>query len=145
MIKRLRKRHLQIWSALLMLIPTGIATAWLSVKRPVYNDVLQPASQQALPNILQSVEEENYTVRLRSNATLAEQLEWVNRNVLTLPSAVIYKTVPGHKGIESADLIGRIESRGSYYFPLKPDSGNVRPQFIVYDFIHEEVIDSVKF
>src|SRR5215468_5856024 len=47
----LRKRHFQIWLALGVLIPAGIATSWLSVKQPAHNSVLQPVSEEALPNI----------------------------------------------------------------------------------------------
>ena len=145
MIRPLRKRHLQIWSALLLLIPTGIITAWLSIKKPVYNNVLQPASEQALPKIILSVEKENYLVRLRSNDSGARQLEWINKDVLSVPSAVIYKTAAAHKAIESAELIGRIEAKGTYYFPLQKDPINEKPKFFLYDFIHEKIIDSVKF
>src|SRR6266404_7983903 len=153
MIRPLRKRHLQIWSALLVLIPTGIVTAWLSVKKPAHNAVLQPVSVRALPRIILSEEKENYTIRLRSNDSLAEQLEWINKNVLTVPSAVIYRASPNlSEGgayakffAERAELIGRIEARGTYYFPLKKDSLNLHSQFILYDFIHERIIDSIKF
>ena len=144
MIRPLRKRHLQIWSALLLLIPAGIITAWLSIKKPVYN-ISQPTSEQALPKITLSVEKENYLVRLRSNDSGAWQLEWINKDVLAVPSAVIYKTAAVHKGIESAELIGRIEAKGTYYFPLQKDPINEKPKFFLYDFIHEKIIDSVKF
>src|SRR5262245_58708117 len=108
MIKPLRKRHLQIWSTLLVLIPAGIIVGLLSVKKISFNNTLQPDSEQALPNIIFSAEKENFTVRLGSNESGAQQLEWINKNVLTVPSAVIYKSTPGKKGIESAELIGRI-------------------------------------
>ena len=152
MIRPLRKRHLQIWSILLVLIPTWIITAWLAVKKPAHQAVLQPALEQALPKVVLSVEKENYTVRLRNNESGAQQLEWINKDVLTVPSAVIYKAVPnlsqrahGKFSPEHAELIGRIEARGTYYFSLKEDSSNLHSQFILYDFIHEKIIDSVKF
>lgn len=145
MIRPLRKRHLQIWSALCVLIPVGIVTAWLSVKMPVHNGLLQPAAIQALPNIVSSVDKEDYTARLRSSDTLPEQLEWINKSILTVPSAIIYETVAGGAEIKSADLIGRIEAEGKYYFPLQRNSINDKPKFILYDFIHEEIIDSINF
>lgn len=145
MIRPLRRRHLQVWSALCVLIPAGIVTAWLSVKMPVHNGVLQPVATQALPNIVSSVDKEEYTARLRSSDTLPEQLEWINKSILTVPSAVIYETVAGGAGIKSADLIGRIEAKGNYYFPLQINSINEKPKFILYDCIHEEIIDSINF
>jgi hypothetical protein len=143
MIKPLRKRHLQTWSALLLLIPAGIFTAWLSVKEPVHHDVLQPSSGQGLPNMISSVEKEDYTVRLRSNDTRSEQIEWVNKKILTIPSAVIYEVV-WRNAVQSRELIGRIEAVGNYFFPLR-DSNNERPKLILYDFIHEQTIDSINF
>lgn len=144
MIKPLRRRHLQIWSAFLVLIPSGIVAAWLSVKRPVQGSLLQPTAAEILPNIISSSENSTYTVRLRSNDSLAEQLEWINKNVLSVPSAVIYQSSAGHGGIEGAQLIGRIEARGNYYFPLRRQSIREKRTFIVYDFIHEKIIDSIK-
>jgi len=145
MIKPLRKRHLQIWSVLLVLIPAGIVTAGLSVKKPVYNGTLQPPPAQAFSRIMNSVKKKNYTVRLRGDESGARQLEWINEEPLTVPSALIYKTRQGHHGIESADLLGRIEAKGTYYFPLNADSSNMELQFVLYDFIHEKIIDSIKF
>lgn len=145
MIKPLRKRHLQIWSALLVLIPTGIIVGWVSVKKIAPENTLQPASEQALPNIILSAEKENFTVRLRSNESGTQQLEWINKNALTVPSAVIYKTAQGKKGIESAELIGRIEAKGTYYFPVRKDSTNGKPKLILYDFIHGQIVDSINF
>lgn len=144
MIRPLRKKHLQIWSALLVLIPVGVITAWLSVQQPAHDIVLQPESAQALPHIISSAETKDYIVRLRSNDTLAEQLEWINKDVLTIPSAVIYEAAARQRGIDSADLIGRIEARGNYYFSLR-HSIDQRPTFILYDFIHKKIIDSILF
>jgi len=145
MIRPLRKKHFQIWSALSVLIPVGIVTAWLSVKHPVHNAVLQPATAEALPNIISTVDRKEYTVRLRSRSSVPEQLEWINKTILTVPSAVIYETEVGSTDINSADLIGRIEAKGDYYFPLKTNSIYAKPRFILYDFIHEEIIDSINF
>ena len=143
MIRPLRQRHFQIWSALSVLIPAGIITAWLSVKQPVHSAVLQPVTAEALPNIISSVDKRDYTVRLRSRSSIPEQLEWINKATLTVPSAVIYETVAGGAEIKSADLIGRIEAKGDYYFPLKTNSIYAKSKFILYDFIHEGIIDSI--
>src|SRR5215510_15021214 len=91
MIRLLRKRHFQIWLALGVLIPAGIVTAWLSVNQPAHNSVLQPVSEEALPNIISSVETASYKILLRSNDSTTEQLEWINKQILAVPSAVIYK------------------------------------------------------
>jgi hypothetical protein len=145
MIRQLRKKHFQAWSVLAVLITAGIITAWLSVKQPVHDTVLQPETSKAFPNIISSVERKDYTVRLRSTGSHPQQLEWINKTILTIPSAIIYETAPGSSHIESADLIGRIEAKGSYCFPLKTESICSRPKFILYDFIHEQIVDSINF
>jgi hypothetical protein len=148
MIKPLRKRHLQVWSALLLLIPLGIISALLVRPSPVKDDLLQPGSTEALPVVIKTIEKENYTVTLRSDDQTATQLEWINKSVLTFPTAVIYKTSLNRTfksfNPENAELIGRIEARGTYHFPLKPDSTN-NNYFILYDFIHQQIIDSINF
>ena len=159
MIKPLRKRHLQVWSALLVLIPLGIVSALLVRPKPVKTVLLQPLSAEALPVILKTIDRENYTVSLRGNDQTATQLEWINKSVLTFPTAVIYKastpkesfrTNPFHGGAsesfnpEKAELIGRIEARGTYRFALKPDPTN-NYYLVLYDFIHQQKIDSIEF
>ena len=145
MIKPLRKRHLQIWSVLAVLIPVGIVSAILTVPKPVANSLLQPANAEPLPFVIRAQEKQNYTVRLRgNNSHTATQLEWINKSVLTFPTAVIYKVPIDKNNIDGAGLVGRIEARGTYHFALKPDSAN-NYYFILYDFIHQQKIDSIKF
>lgn len=153
MIKPLRKKHLQIWTALAILLPTGIIVAWLSVPQQSKDRLLQPASAEALPNILASADKENYTVRIRSNSDTSElQLEWINKNILTYPTATIYRTQNNMKDdIDNSALIGRIEARGTYHFPLAKGKAQIQiftPEgfhFFIYDFIHHKVIDSITF
>src|SRR4051812_31372407 len=92
MIKPLRKRHLQIWRALLVLLPLVIIFGRLAVPVHAKNELLQPASSAALPLVLKTKENDDYLINLRSSKdTSALQLEWINKTTLTVPSAVIYK------------------------------------------------------
>jgi hypothetical protein len=143
MIRPLRKRHLQIWSALAVLIPVSIVSAILVRPKDIASGLLQPTSVEALPLVIKTIERENYVVRLRGNDQAPTQLEWINKNVLTFPTAVIYKS-HGTFSPTHDDLIGRIEARGTYRFGLKPDTGN-EYHFILYDFIHQQKIDSINF
>ena len=129
---------------MLILIPLGIIAATLVIPKQHKNATLQPAPSLALPIIIKTVERENYTINLRTNSSTASQLEWINKKVLTFPTAVIYKTVRGKNDINNADLIGRIEARGTYHFNFKSDSTN-NYHFILYDFIHQQIIDSINF
>jgi len=143
MIRPLRKRHLQIWSVLAVLIPVSIVCAVIARPKPGDSVLLQPADAASLPVIIKTVEKENFVVRLRGNNEIPGQLEWINKNTLTFPTALIYKTY-GAFSPEHADLIGRIEARGTYRFALKADQGR-EYHFVLYDFIHQQKIDSINF
>ena len=75
MIKPLRKRHVQIWTGIAILLPVGMICAWLVVPKPVKDHLWQPASTVALPVIIKSVTKENYSVNLRTNKTVP-QFSW---------------------------------------------------------------------
>lgn len=152
MIKQLRKRHLQIWTVIAVLLPVGIAAAWLSIPEEAKDMLLQPAPVQVLPNVLASAEKENYTVRIRSNGDTSQlQLEWINKKTLTYPTATIYATTDTSNEVENGLLIGRIEARGAYYFYLtngKDQTQIFNPQnghLLLYDFIHKQIIDTINF
>jgi hypothetical protein len=152
MIKALRKRHLQIWTLWSVLIPLGILSAVLV--RPAFpkDKLLQPAAIAALPIILKSLDKENYTINIRSNSDTSQlQLEWINKKILTYPTATIYQEASLSLPINreafkpgDSELIGRVEARGTYYFNLKKNSDD-QYYFIVYDFIHQQIIDSITF
>lgn len=143
MIKPLRKRHLQTWSLLALLLPAGILASVLVRPRPAAGYLLQPANEEILPVVIREIKKEDYCVRLRGHTmNTPQQLEWINTTVLRHPTALIYQTEPGNIEISNAKLIGRIEARGSYRFRLTADSKR-NYHFILYDFIKEELIDSV--
>jgi hypothetical protein len=148
MIKPLRKRHVQIWYTLAVFIPVGIISAWLVVPAPVRERLLNPAPSHAFPLLIKSISKDAYTVSLRRmEDSSALQLEWINHSALTAPSAIIYEIYPlkGINGVEGAALIGRIDARGTYHFPLEKDSSNIHASFILYDIIHHQVTDRINF
>ena len=144
MIKQLRKRHFQIWSIMLVLIPLGIIAATWVIPKQTKNALLQPPGSAALPVIISTVDKKDYTINLRGNSTVPSQIEWINKTVLTVPTAVIYKIISGKNDISGADLVGRIEARGTYHFNLKNDLAS-EYHLVLYDFIHNQIIDSINF
>jgi hypothetical protein len=159
MIKSLRKRHLQIWTLWALLLPIGIITAWLAVPKPVIDKLLQPGASAALPVLLKSIDKKSYTVNLKTNEDKSQyQLEWINKEVSTASSSLIYKASPNpasplpspkerekeEGALEEAELVGRIDARGIYHFALSKDSTN-NYNFILYDIIKKQIIDSLKF
>jgi hypothetical protein len=145
MIKSLRKKHLQIWTLWSVLIPVGIISAVLVRPEFPKDKLLQPATTLALPIVVKSVDKGNYTINIRSNGDGSLlQLEWINKKTLTYPTATIYEDTANASNISRAELIGRIEARGTYNFDLEKSAGN-NYHFIVYDFIHQQIIDTINF
>lgn len=140
MIKPLRKRHLQIWMMFAFLIPAGIISGYMAVSKQESNKLLQEDNTVALPLIVVKKEAVNYSVYLRSSADKKNyQLQWINKKTSAQPSSLIYKLNNSEK-----ELIGRVGSTGTYFFPVKTDSTG-HYGFIVYDIIHQQITDSIKF
>ena len=168
MIKPLRKRHLQIWTALAVLLPAGIILSWLVIPNPVPVKILSPVTIDLLPVIKYKKDNEQYCINIRTNKENNKwQLEWKNKLALKVPSAVIYNAshelhsqpsppIGGSAASEggvsrsfipgNSQLVGRIEARGDYVFALPDDSSsNAQLTFVLYDFIHEKVIEFINF
>lgn len=147
MIKNLRKRHLQVWVLLALLLPAGIIASWLAIPNQQPVKIIKTAEIQLLPLIVHTAGTDNFQVNIRSsNDRSVWQLEWINKTVLTAPSAVIYKINARAFNPATAELVGRIETKGRYIFPLKPDTTGWRQaKLVLYDFIHEQKMDSINF
>jgi hypothetical protein len=123
-------------------------SSWLVVPKAVTDRILHPGLSHELPVLIKTISKDDYSVSLRRQEDWsAVQLEWNNHLALTVPSAIIYQThlEKGTDSLEGAGLIGRIDSRGIYYFPLKNDSVNIHFHFMLYDIIHHQVIDRINF
>src|SRR5882672_2992665 len=104
MIKPLRKRHLQIWTLLAVLIPAGIISAYLVVPKEAFDKLLQEDKTAALPVEIKKMEQKNYSSYLRSSADRKNyQLQVDIINESTAPSSLIYQITKGEK-----ELIGRV-------------------------------------
>lgn len=146
MTKSLRKRHRQVWSALLVALPIGIIFSWLAIPNQSPVKLLQSTNIEALPIVLKTEELPAYTINLRSDELRRQwQLEWINKLVLRVPTAVIYQVSDTSNDISKARLIGRIETSGTYLFPLTALDSLKAPRFILYDFIHQQIIDHINF
>lgn len=138
MIKPLRKKHLQIWMLFAVLIPIGIISGYMAVPKQESNKLLQADKTVALPVIVVKKETSDYSVYLRSSSDKKNyQLQWVNKKASAEPSSLVYKLSGSEK-----ELIGRVESTGTYFFPLKEDSTG-QYNFLLYDIIHRQTTDSI--
>jgi hypothetical protein len=146
MTKFLRKRHRQVWCALLVTLPIGIIFSWLAIPNQSPVKLLQSNNIGALPIVLKTEELPAFTINLRSDELHQQwQLEWINKLVLRVPTAVIYQVSDTSTDISKARLIGRIETSGTYLFPLIGIDSLKAPRFILYDFIHQQIIDHINF
>lgn len=144
MIKSLRKRHLQIWSTLMVLLPAGIISARLATPKAATNTLLQPATAAAYPFIIKTAQNKNYTVNIRKDKDSSYQLEWINKQILSVPTCTIYSVPEGSGDTKNGQLIGRIEAMVTYHFILPADASSIR-ELLLYDFIHGQVIDRIHF
>jgi hypothetical protein len=139
MIKPHRKRHLQVWLLLAVLIPAGIISAYMVVPKPVNDKLLQEDRTEPLPVIINKFEGKDFRLFLRSSPDRKNyQLQWSSLKESAQPSLLIYKEVNGEK-----ELIGRIGSAGNYFFPLKEDpAGGYK--LILYDIIQQKTTAVIK-
>lgn len=153
MIKPLRKTHRQIWLAWAFILPVAIIISWLVIPSPETIKLLQSNSEKMLPLARYSGETDDFRAVIRSNEEESKwQLTWYNKKVLAVPSAVIYlislqESIDSLEGIIPGDamLVGRIETKRAYNFSLS-GGASIKDgwQFVLYDFIHNKVIDTIK-
>lgn len=144
MVKSLRKRHLQIWSMLLVLLPAGIISAKLATRKAPAQTLLQPAPGTSFPVIVHRAETPAYTATIRKASDSLFQLEWINKRPLTVPTCNVYGLPAASIQINNAELIGRIEAMGTYRFVLNHGIDHIH-HLVLYDFIHGKAVDSVFF
>ena len=141
MIKSLRKRHLQVWTALTILLPAGIIAGAVVVPKYQRDHLLQPATTKALPVAIKTSETANYSMTLRTDeGNTALQIEWTNKKELAVPTSLIYQVSKEEEDLKDALLIGRIAEKGTYRFAIKKEAPDTSYHFIVYDIIHHKNI-----
>lgn len=145
MIKPLRQAHRRVWFILALLLPTGIIISWLAIPNTEPVKLLQSEAPVILPIIESAADRPAFRIQIRTDEQKRErQLVWINKLELTVPSAVIYQSPDTSFEIQHAKLIGRIEARGDYVFKLDTSFKSANSYFILYDFIHQQVIDQIK-
>ena len=156
MIKSLRKRHLQIWALWAVLLPVGIIVAWMTIPKKVTQELLPSKNQiinivdsipqQVLSIQLHSViEKEGYKIAISLDSLIGYFIIVTNKKELTSPSLLLYEVIDHTTtNIDKQDLLGRIDGKGSYSFPIKLDSLNTY-SFVLYDIIKKQVIDSITY
>lgn len=148
MIRHLRSGHFQIWILLAFLLPLALILAVTGIPGQVYDNLIQPGNVTPLPNIIGTIDKPGYIVHLRtSDKHELLQLEWISKEPITLPSALIYQGEDiDSMGISGqSNLVGRIDARGNYHFALSPGKVTEHLHFLIYDIIHHRVVDRFNF
>jgi len=140
---KLRKRHRQIWGLLIFALPVLIFLSRLAI--PIYpiSKTEESSSNYFLPVLLKKYEKNNYTLIVKTDTQhTVQSFEWINKQPLQSPTALLYLT-NATKEFSTSDalLVGRIEARGRHHFLVEK---NHYSQLVVYDFIHNKVIDTIK-
>lgn len=147
MVKNLRKRHLQIWIAWAFVFPVAIVISFSSITKQDEQPLLQPTTGTTLPALIKQWDKENYRIALKTDSTnRIYQIEWVNKTTLAYPTATVYLGNASNFTIGQSVLIGRIEARGVYYFPLDTNFNQYQSsarQLVLYDYIHQQIIDTL--
>lgn len=142
MNKQLRKRHRISWALIGIFLPVMLLVSWLFIPQLEPVKAITIDLPEAFPVIIKKTERSAYSVQLRKNNAGELQLEWRNELPLKVPTAVIYQLREGN----NKQLIGRIETRGTYRFTIQTDSSsNNTYRFQLYDFIHQQIIDTLNF
>lgn len=142
MNKQLRKRHRISWVLIGIFLPVMLLISWLLIPQLEPVKAIAIDLPEAFPISIKKIERPAYTVQLRKNNAGELQLEWRNELPLKVPTAVIYQLKEGN----DKQLIGRIETRGTYRFTIQIDSSsNNIHRFQLYDFIHQQIIDTLNF
>lgn len=129
-----------------LLLPLSIVFAWLVIPDQPPVKLLEQVNTTSLPVVIASKKTIAYEINLRTKADSAEwQLEWKNKIPLTIPSAAIYHITNPVSEITKNKLIGRIEARGSYFFPIKINGNSKGTSIVLYDFIHNKIIETIHF
>lgn len=163
MIRPLRKRHLQIWVLLAVMIPVGIIVAWMAVPKKVTQELLQKAASASAYHPIASVEKENYKINiLVPNFVTTKKpvgweydlnLEFISKNESPTDSLLLYKVIDASdNNIDKQELLGRIQGGNTQHFRLKffdlrvtDNKFDYRDKFFLYDIIKMQVTDSINF
>lgn len=154
MIKKLRKRHLQIWLLSAILLPAGIIVAWMAVPKKVTQDLdwainsipQLPGQTLSVNTTIDSVENQNYKINIRGDSSEALLLlEIEAKEDIVTPSLLLYQVIDSTTNdIDKQELIGRIQGDRPHYFSFKLNY-NSHNKFILYDIIKKQTIDSLIF
>jgi len=172
MIKQLRKRHLQIWIVLAVLIPVGIIVAWMAVPKMVTQELLQGEVVRTNDDTIAFIDKGNYAINILLDWSKANKipllqplyyekdkpeyipyymdslknefrLEFINKKELTVPSLLLYEVIDSTvNDLDKQELLGRIGGKGSQYFSLELPS-NLLPGH--HQFAYEDKFYKAKF
>jgi hypothetical protein len=140
MIRSLRKKHHHVWMLLIFLLPVAIVIAVAS-RRTLPSENALAENHVLLPLLLNEAKWRGNTIQLRrGDNELERQIAWLNKEPLTFPIVAVYMAWWEGASPESAEFLGRVETRGLYTFPVA-----TRDQYhlIVYDPVRQRILHRI--
>jgi hypothetical protein len=141
MIHSLRKRHYLIWQIWAVLLPLFFTVAYFT--RPNFSSQKLTLDNlpQALPIIVQELDNQDFKINLRTDEQKNYQLEIYIKNSFKSVAPMVYLKKNNQAQISTANQVGGINGRGLYRFPLAH-----KPQGIFfYALVHDKVLAEVDF
>jgi len=139
-----RKRHIQSWILLALLLPLGMGSAWyVRPRQPIQQELLSIPVE--LPLLVRAYRGAGTEIRiLKDSVGAALQLEWTTTKVPDFPVLLIFDNRHHTQGAMGR-YIGRVEGPRTYRYPLPEDTDTERFDFSLYDPLHKRVIEQFKF
>lgn len=148
MVPELRKRHRWMWLILTILLPMGFITAYSlipQIPEPISKNL--PALKPSPLSKIQSIHQiPQFDVSLREDNNMGlKQIEVVVKTPSNRPSTHLYLSDKSSKGIERAQFLGVLGSKGIYRFNLNPAMTYQNALVVLfYDKIADEIFEEVQ-
>lgn len=140
MIRSLRKRHLNLWVLISVLLAIGIfASVWVIPQMP-FEDAISAPLAPAFPEILATIDKEELKANLRQNKGGELQIELFIKKPMTIPAPALYTGKAS--SVESLSFVANLQESGLYRINI---ADTEQRQFVIYSRLKNKVYSSLEF
>lgn len=141
---RLRKTHLWIWMAWVILLPILFFYAYFNTPIAESQVLIFKNLPEALPIKFKSVEDTQMKISLKTDNKQAFQLEMVLNEPFKSPAPSIWINLNETATFENSAFISNIEGKGLYRFPLEPKVAKQIKEIIFYCNFQKKILKQIK-
>ena len=150
MIRQFRKRHLYTWLVLALALPLGFIAAYQVIPEASKTDQkVQYANQTVIGPVVAEASSEGKVLgaKLRSSKNgLQKQLEIEVKEPIASPSAFVYISSDKTEDVNSARVVGTVQSKGTHFITLDSTlSAQPIERILVYDKIKGQLVSTIDF